>query len=371
MHSPFTGGGASPFGRGRSPFMRILATKPFVAWGFANATMFQDTAGLIPAGIGDPVALVLDPQRTLGSELWDHTNVDLRGEAEALGVNDYRVFSTTGDYASVRILGVALEIGKLYQVDVTVGAGPSGSVRVGITGPYITEAGSHRVYYHCDSVLPEIKRLGGATDVHISNVSFREVTGHHLTQGVNDDFRPTRALGGLWFDGIDDYLRTVGSVDLSHADEITAMIALTKDSDAATGYPLEFSTSYFGNEGSFQFNAPPGAAQAKFGFAVHGTNDVAVSQTGHVAPKTAVLTGISKISTDVLRFQVDDVEVSNTSDLGTGSFGNWPLFVGCRNGTSRFFSGTIAGFAIFDTVLPDTTVEQSRSAFAAMQGRTI
>jgi len=247
----------SPFGRRRSPFGSILATKPVLAFDFVNAAMFQDTAGLIPAGIGDPVALV------------------------------------------------------------------------------------------------------------------RAAVGPDIIQGVNDDYRPTRTAAGLHFDGIDDWMQSVGSVNLSHTDEITAMIALTKDSDAVIGYPLELSTSYFGNDGSFQFSAPPDAAQDKFGFAVHGTNPVSISQTGHAAPNTAVLTGITKISDDALRFQVDGVEVSNAANLGGGNFGNWPLFIGGRNGTSRFFSGTIAAVAFHDVVPPDVIIAQNNTAMARMQGRSI
>ena len=68
---------------------------------------------------------------------------------------------------------------------------------------------------------------------------------------------------------------------------------------------------------------------------------------GYVAPVSNVITGVGDISGDRATLRINGTQVAqNTADQGTGSYGNYPLYLGRRGGASLPFNGRDYGILI-------------------------
>jgi hypothetical protein len=77
-------------------------------------------------------------------------------------------------------------------------------------------------------------------------------------------------------------------------------------------------------------------------FGSRGTTSQYAFSLGYPPPTTAVMTGISNIAGDQTTLRLNAVQVANnTGDLGTGNFGNYPLYIGRRSGSANPFNGRI------------------------------
>jgi hypothetical protein len=141
----------------------------------------------------------------------------------------------------------------------------------------------------------------------------------------------------LRFDGVDDSLQT-NSIDFTSTDKMTVFAGVRKLSDAAIAILVELSFSST-NNGGFGIQAPQALAP-RYGFNSRGTANASLFVTGFQAPTTNVLTGIGDISGDQAILRVNGTQAgSSTTDQGTGTYGNYPLFIGRRGGTSLPFNG--------------------------------
>ena len=65
------------------------------------------------------------------------------------------------------------------------------------------------------------------------------------------------------------------------------------------------------------------------------------------APITNILTGIGDISGDRATLRINGAQVAqSTADQGTGNYGDYPLYIGARAGTSLFFNGRLYSLII-------------------------
>lgn len=175
--------------------------------------------------------------------------------------------------------------------------------------------------------------------------------GNHATQATSTK-RPVLKQDAngkhyLKFDGVDDALAT-GSIDFTATDKITVFAGVRKLSDAATGVLAELSFSDGSQNGTFTFAAPSTTGENSYRFASKGTV-TAVAGTGvfAAAPNTSVLTGIGSIADDVVTFRRNGTFIeSGVTDQGTGNFGNYPLYIGSRAGTSLPFNGHLYSLII-------------------------
>jgi len=167
--------------------------------------------------------------------------------------------------------------------------------------------------------------------------------GNHATQSTGAS-RPTlqqdsNGLYYLSFDGADDGMATP-SINFTGTDAVTVFAGVRKNSDAAAGILAELSTNSDSTNGTFELVASVGGnnyyAQSR------GTVRSTINATGYVAPHSAVLVAEAKISTDILRLHVNNAApLSSATDQGTGNYGNYPLYIGRRGGTSLPFNGRI------------------------------
>ena len=196
-----------------------------------------------------------------------------------------------------------------------------------------------------DIVLrPDVGTSSGEVSMHLAYASLTLATDAHLPyQLVNTetdyDADPAKFPAYLSFDGVDDALQT-GNIDFTGTDKMTVWAGVTKLSDAAAGMLVELSANVNTNNGSFYIAAPNTAGT--FNFASKGTADVLVSRTGFNAPISAVLVMQSNIAAPTFDTRVNGVaSTTSTSSQGTGNYGNYPLYIGARAGTTLYFNGRL------------------------------
>jgi hypothetical protein len=164
-------------------------------------------------------------------------------------------------------------------------------------------------------------------------------------QRVTDRYNVTEAgvssVSYLFFDGVNDSLATP-SINFTSTDKMTVFAGVRKLSDAAIAILTELSSSVGSNAGSFYIAAPESTSEKNFTFASRGSVlPGSPVKTGELAaPYSAVLGGIANISGDSMLIRVNGTQAATSSaDQGTGTYGNYPLFIGARNSASLFFSG--------------------------------
>lgn len=223
--------------------------------------------------------------------------------------------------------------GKTYAVTFT--ALTSGIFNVMFGSSYIT-AGSGvgtRTVLGTVTATTSIGFQGGSA-ISLDNISIREVTGYYTDRNY------------LEFDGVDDFLVT-NNIDFTGTDQVSVFAGVRKLSDAAIGMLVELSVSGTANVGSFTMAASPNVGTGEFNWRARGSLDNVFNVGGYYAPISAVLSGSSDISTDYSVLRVNGkVAGSNYADSGTGNYGNYPLYIGRRGGTSLPFNGWLYGLLI-------------------------
>ena len=244
-------------------------------------------------------------------------------------------YHTNASYGSGGLPSAYFPIG-LSLGSVTSVVSTNGFVRWFVTVT-VTDTASTQVLRNYISPTPNVESaavwghdLRPATDAHLPYQRVNTATDY--------DADPAKFPAYLRFDGVDDALQT-GNIDFTGTDKMTVWAGVTKLSDAATGMLAELST---GLVGSFYVAAPQGAA-ATYNVRAGGTTLIAAtSPANYAAPITSVLTGIDNISGDSVILRINGSQVAATAlDQGTGNYGNYPLYIGARAGTSLFFNGRL------------------------------
>ncbi|WP_374527746.1 hypothetical protein [Acinetobacter sp.] len=148
----------------------------------------------------------------------------------------------------------------------------------------------------------------------------------------------------LAFDGSDDFLVT-NSIDFTATDKISLFAGVRKLSDAGTGLVFELSANSETTRYSFALFAPSAAGANSYNFRSFGSSGNAAGTpitTAYPAPHSAVLTASAKISTSLCRLSINRASpLLIAQSQGTGNYGNYPLYIGRRGGTTLPFNGHI------------------------------
>ena len=177
----------------------------------------------------------------------------------------------------------------------------------------------------------------------------------------------------LKFDGIDDGYVTQ-SINFTNTDKVTVIAAVRKLSDANTGIVAELSTraGTTTNLSAFVLYAPFDASNKGYGFRSVGTLESTSFGALPLAPNSSVLTAKSSIAQDILTLRVNSIQYSVlTQDQGTGNYGNYPLYIGRRGGTSLPFNGQIYALLVIGKLLDDATTQRIEKEFAKYIGVTL
>ena len=344
----------------------------------ATGTLFQDSAGTTPVtAVEQPVGLMLDKSQGLalgpalispetGPYVSAPAGVTAVGDS-ALSIVDgaVRVTVTASVNASRMQIVFNGTAGVTYKVQISIasnfGVVPAAFVNVTPSSSTTLVAGSSVLTLYLTAVatgaitLRLYPRATAAASqvvgdyVEFSNISVKELPGNHAFQSTSAS-RPVLKIDGngklyLKFDGVDDSLST-NSISFTSTDKMSVFAGVRKLSDAARGMIVELSATSASNNGTFGMTAP-NTASATYAFESKGTVLTDAIGTPFTAPLTSVLSGLSAILTDSNILRVNGAQAdSDTSDQGTGSYGNYPLYIGRRGGSSLPFSGHLYSLII-------------------------
>ena len=176
------------------------------------------------------------------------------------------------------------------------------------------------------------------------------VAGNHAYQTTSASrpiLRKNAVTGAYYleFDGWDDFLRTA-SIGFTGTDKMSLFAGVRNLSDEGQIIAELSEISNF-NDGAFYLTSGNdlviGYSSMARGTALISPSQIAGSFT-HLAPDTAVLSVKHDISGDLSGIRRNGVAgTDGTGDKGSGNFGNYPLYIGRRGGTSLPFNGHIYG----------------------------
>ena len=319
------------------------------------STMFQDAAGTVPVtAVGQPVGLMLDKSKGLflssnliaNGSFKDGTAGWTLGGAATL-VNG-AVSLTGGGAASTLKCTVTLEVDKTYlltaKVFNRVGAGltnENGST-LGFNGTRVFKAtkGVTDIYFRCFGAV------GSNNGASITDIELREVSknfAYQTTSASRPILRKNAATGAnyLEFDGTDDFLVT-SSIDFTGTDKISLFAGVVKLANRVSML-CELSANTNTELGSFYITAPE-SSSGTYAFKSRGqtaTNPAPVNSSGTSAYDVSVLSAFGNISGGNNTLRRNAVSTTTAANLGLGNFGNHPLYIGRRGGTSLPFNGHI------------------------------
>lgn len=189
--------------------------------------------------------------------------------------------------------------------------------------------------------------------------------GNHASRATATSRPILQTANGLWylaFDGVDDWLQTeiINFTGVSATMQCTGLrmtasatasivVELSPNSGATATYPGTFST--FAPYSSNNYAVRSG-----------GTLVIDAIATGIVAPNTSVLCGLGDIAGDSIILRVNGQQQAATSDdQGTGTLGEWPMFIGRRGDGSRPFKGNMHGLIIRGAKSTDAEITQTEA----------
>ena len=348
-------------------------------------TLYQDAAGNIPVtAAGQPVGLMLDKSKglVLGAELV----VDGGFDDATKWIKETGWSVSGGNGIATNVIGnmqqgIPSVVGRTYLISGTVLSRSTGSVRLladGTDVPIVTTSIPRVFSYIVRASLATIKigfrSIDGFTGT-VDNVSVRELSGNHAYQTVSAS-RPilqrnaTTGAYYLAFDGADDFLQT-NNIDFTATDKVSLFAGVRKLSDVALGMLVELSADSGVNNGSFRIGAPASPGQ-NYSFFNKGSIERGVIPTGFASPISNVLSASGNISADITRSKVNGANwLSSNLDLGVGNYGNYPLYIGRRAGTSFPFNGNIYSLIGIGRLTTDTETLAIEKAIAKNVGVTL
>ena len=369
-----------------SPLSLFAASEPGFWYDPSDiSTLFQDAAGTTPVtAAGQSVGLVLDKSRglVLGPELFTPagaTAFNANGTINIAG-NIVTVSCTAAGTYGIRFASVVPPaVGKSFRIGANILTNSAARLIYFDMGGRTTGFGAttgNKSAHIIDAIsLASVVvyvaggQVGETFSLDLSTFSVRELPGNHATQSTSLS-RPTYQVdsngrGHLLFDGSDDFLVT--PTITPGTDKAQVFAGVRKLSDAARGMAVEQ-----GNDvvNSLQLNAPQsGIANYSFGSRGSGALSSAVSPTTYAAPITNVLTGIGDIAADTSILRVNGAQAATSpTDQGTGNYGNYPVYIGRRGGTSFPFNGRI--YSLICRFGPNLTADQIAQTEAWVNART-
>jgi hypothetical protein len=309
------------------------------------STLFQDSAGTTPVtAVEQPVGRMLDKsgrgnhatQATAINRPVLSARVNLLLNTETLATQSVTVAATS---QTLRFEG-------------------TGSVTLSGTATGTYSAGTHTFSTTAGSLTLTVSGSVTRADLRASNDGVGLPPYQYVNTPTDYDASPEWPRY-LRADGVDDGMVT-SSIDFTSTDKMTVVAGVRKLSDAAEAMFAELSTNVDGNNGAFNLFAPGGISAARdsaYVFASKGTVKAfsGPSAALYAAPVSNVVTGQGNISGDTTSARVNGTQASSsTADQGTGNFGNYPLYLFRRGGSSLPFNGRFYGMTIVNKLLSPT-----------------
>ena len=163
---------------------------------------------------------------------------------------------------------------------------------------------------------------------------------------------------------------STNSIDFTGTDKMTVVTGVRKLSDATAAILFELSVVSPNNKG-FYVAAPQANLTANYSYLSAGTIAYEAIASPFVAPTPNVVTGQSSISTPSSTIRVNSNQAAiSSSTLGTGNFGNSPLYLFARAGISLYLNGQFYGAIIRGAQSDTASVTQTENYMATKTGIT-
>ncbi len=211
----------------------------------------------------------------------------------------------------------------------------AGSITLSGTASGVFSAGTHTVA--CTAGTLTLTVAGAVNDADFRPAAYANLPYQWVNTATDYDADPNKFPAYLRFDGVDDALET-GTIDFTGTDKVTVWAGITKLSDEG-GVVLEVGIDPSAVDGTFSLWASIAGPIALFWH--RGTIDQYAESLQAAAPLSSVLSGEGDISGDRTVLRTDGVQTSSGSDVGTGNYGNYPLYIGARAGTMYCFDGRL------------------------------
>lgn len=248
----------------------------------------------------------------------------------------------------------------------------------GFVPSILFSAGEKGVWYDPSDLSTLFQDAAGTTPVTaagqpVGKILDKSGRGAHATQSTATS-RPILGLENgkyyLTFDGVDDWLSTA-AIDFTSTDKMTVVAGVRKLIDAPR-IVLELSADLNINAGAFylvsgldvglHYSSTSRGSAASVGSQIAGV-------ASPLAPDTAVISSSHDIAGDLTTFRRNAVAAANaTGDKGTGNFGNYPLYIGRRGGTTLPFNGRLYGLIARGAQSSDAQISASEIYMNAKTG---
>ena len=218
-------------------------------------------------------------------------------------------------------------------------------------------SGIQGVWYDPSDFSTMFQDVAGTTPVtavgqSVALIRDKSGNGNHATQSVLASMPTLNVDAGgryfLLFDGSNDSMLT-NNIDFTGTNRVTLCAGIRKLSDASGGRVVELSANGETNNGAFSIWAPSTGGAASLAYVCRGTTTRYIEYTNAAiaAPVTLVATGQSNISAPSASLRVNGAQVASSAlTQGTGNYGNYPLYIGRRGGTTAPFNGRLYSLVV-------------------------
>ena len=228
----------------------------------------------------------------------------------------------------------------------------TGTVTLSGTATGVYSAGSHLITCTAGTLTSTVSGLVTKADLRVANTG----AGLPAYQRVNTatDYDTVGFPHYLKCDGVDDGMVT-NSIDFTYTNTMTLVAGLRNLTDTIA-IPVELSSNY-NNPGSMYLSS---GADPSNGYRAlsRGSLEASYGQGSWwlgSAPDTSVLAASHNIPGDNTTLRRNGVaQTPGTLDKGSGNFGNYPLYLFRRGGTTLPFNGQFYGLVIVGKLLSDS-----------------
>ena len=188
---------------------------------------------------------------------------------------------------------------------------------------------------------------------------------------TSTDYDTTGFPPYLRFNGSNSAMQT-NSVDFTATDKMTVFAGVRKLSDASAGCVVEISSNYAANNGTFTCFAPGSNFPTGYDWPYRGTAVVITPGFAAAAPITNVISSAYNIAAPSAVIRSNGAQVSSsTTGAGTGNYGNYPLYIGARGGSSLYFNGRLYSLIVRGAQTPANLIAATERYVARKTGVTL
>jgi hypothetical protein len=161
---------------------------------------------------------------------------------------------------------------------------------------------------------------------------------------------------GVATDAVDDWYQTA-SIDFTGTNKMTVFAAVQVLGLSSFGIISELSSNWSVSNGSFSL----GSSSSGLGYAWSSRGNANASALGGAIgmPRTNILSASADISAPNASCRISgSATIVSTASQGTGNYGNHPLFMFSRGGSSNFFNGRLYALIVAGGSYPLSTIQR-------------